>query len=67
MTIKDKLMIWLYRKSCYYEEQKKDLDYNRRFRPMDSLDMYETMRHDIEIECYNNLIDELLQIILNSK
>lgn len=34
---------------------------------MDSLDMYETMRQDIEIECYENLLSELYQIVLNCK
>lgn len=67
MTIKDKLMIYIYRKSCLYEEQKKDLLYRRQHYPIDSLDMYEIMRQDIEIECYENLLVELYQIVLNCK
>ena len=50
-----------------YEQQKKDLDYMRRYGPMDSLDMYEAMRQDIEIECFNHMLDELMQIVLNCK
>lgn len=67
MTIKDKLMIYIYRKSCLYEEQKKDLLYRRQHYPIDSLDMYEIMRQDIEIECYENLLVELYQLVLNCK
>lgn len=67
MTIKDKLMIYIYKKSCFYEQQKKDLDYKRRYFPMDSLDIYETMRQDIEIECFENFLLELYQIVLNCK
>lgn len=67
MSIKDKLMIYIYRKSCFYEEQKKDLLYRRQHYPIDSLDMYEIMRQDIEIECYENLLVELYQIVLNCK
>lgn len=67
MTIKDKLMIYIYRKSCVYEQQKKDLLYRRQHYPMDSLDMYEIMRQDIEIECFENLLQELYQVVLNCK
>lgn len=67
MTLRDKLMIYIYRKSCIYEQQKKDLDYMRRYAPMDSLDMYEAMRQDIEIECFSHMLDELMQIVLNCK
>lgn len=67
MTIKDKLMIYIYRKSCMLEESKKDLDFQRKNYPMDSLDLYENMRQNIENECFKNLIDELYQIVLNCK
>ena len=67
MTIKDKLMIYIYRKSCMYEQQKKDLLYRRQHHPMDSLDMYEIMRQDIEIECFEQLLQELHQVVLNCK
>lgn len=67
MSIKDKLMMYIYKKSCIYEQQKKDMDYRRKYYPMDSLDMYETMRQDIEIECYENLLSELYQLVLNCK
>lgn len=67
MSIKDKLMMYIYKKSCIYEQKKKDMDYRRKYYPMDSLDMYETMRQDIEIECYENLLSELYQLVLNCK
>lgn len=67
MTVKDKLMIYVYRKSCELEESKKELDYQRKFRPCDSLDLYEIMRQDIEIECYNQIVNDLYSIVLNCK
>ena len=67
MTIKDKLTIYIYRKSCELEERKKELSYHRRYEPCDSLDLYEIMRQDIEIECFNQIVNDLYKIILNCK
>lgn len=67
MTVKDKLMIYVYRKSCELEERKKQNTYNRRYQPCDSLELYELMREDIEIECFNQLLNDIYQIVLNCK
>lgn len=53
-------MIYIYRKGCELEESKKELDWQRKFRPCDSLDLYEIMRQDIEIECYNQIVQDIL-------
>lgn len=65
MTSKDKVIIYLYNKSCQLEVEKKEMDYNRRYRPMDSLDMYEIMRSDIRIQCWNEFVDELMRVVLS--
>ena len=67
MTVKDKLMIYVYRKGCELEESKKELNYHRKFCPCDSLDLYEIMRQDIELEVWNSLLNDLYQIVLNCK
>lgn len=67
MTFKDKILVYLYNKSCELESEKKDMDYNRRYRPMDSLDMYEIMRSDIRIQSWNEFVDELMKIVLLSE
>ena len=64
MTFKDKIFLYLYNKSVVLENEKKDIDYNRRYRPMDSLDMYECMRSDIRIQCWNEFVDQLMNIVI---
>lgn len=67
LTIKDKILIYIYRKNCFLEQQKKDFDYQRRHMPLDSLELYEAMRQDIEIQCWNEFVDELYRIVLNCR
>lgn len=67
MTVKDKLMMYCYRKMNELEQRKRDLDYSKRFRPSDSLDLYEMMREDVYIECSEHIFDEIFTIVLNCK
>lgn len=67
MTIKDKLMIYIYRKMCSLEDEKKALQKQLRFQPMDSLDIYEHMRNEIRIDAWNEFVSELFDIVLNCK
>lgn len=67
MTIKDKIMIYIYRKLTELEKEKELNEYQRRFQPMDSLDMYENMRNEIRISAWNEFVHELFQIVLNCK
>ena len=67
MTVKDKLMIYVYRKGCELEERKKEISYHRKYQPCDSLDLYEIMRQNIEIECFNEILDDIYRIVLNCK
>lgn len=67
MTIKDKLLIYINRKYCELEASKSQLNHNRRYYPMDSLDYYESMRTDIEIQCFKSFVDDITAIVLNCK
>lgn len=67
MTVKDKLMIYCYRKINDLEQRKRDLDYSKRFSPSDSLDLYELMREDVAIQTAEHIFDEIFRIVLNCK
>lgn len=67
MTVRDKLMIYIYRKMNDLENEKETVRQQVRFQPMDSLDMYEVMRADIRINAWNEFMHELFEIVLNCK
>lgn len=67
MTLRDKLMIYIYRKMSELENEKDSVRHQLRFQPMDSLDMYELMRNDVRISAWNEFISELFNIIFNCK
>lgn len=67
MTIKDKLMVYIYRKMTQLENDKEEIKHQLRFQPMDSLDMYELMRNDIRINTWNEFVKELFEIVINCK
>ena len=67
MTVKDKLMIYIYRKMTDLENEKEAIRRQVRFQPMDSLDMYEVMLTDIRVNAWNEFMHELFEIVLNCK
>lgn len=67
MTVRDKLIIYIYRKMNDLENEKETVRHQVRFQPMDSLDMYEVMRSDIRINTWNEFMHELFEIVLNCK
>lgn len=67
MTIKDKIIIWIYNKNNQIENDTEMLNAQVRYRPMDSLDHYEVMRKKIEISVWKNFLDELFNIIVRCK
>ena len=67
MTVKDKIMIYLYRKLNDLENEKNSINYSLRFQPMDSLDMYELMRNEVRISAWNEFVDDIYKIIINCK
>lgn len=56
MTIKDKIMIWIYHKNNKIENEREELRYNRRFYPMESLDLYEQMREQVRLDCWKEFL-----------
>ena len=67
MTIKDKIMIWVYNKNTQIEQETEILNSQVRYQPMDSLDMYEIMRRKIYVSVWKQFLDELFKIIVNCK
>lgn len=67
MTFKDKLMIYIYNKSNELENEKRAITEQRRYMPMDSLDIYELMRADIRNEAFNEFVNEVFSLIINCK
>lgn len=64
MTIKDKIIIYLYNKGNELEIEKETVKNQRRYEVMDSLDLYENMRADIRIEALNEIIRDLMRILV---
>ena len=67
MTIKDKLMIYIYRKMNELEQEEKSLLIQTRCTPMDSLDHFEMMNAKIRISAWNEFVNDLFKIVLNCK
>lgn len=67
MTVKDKMIVYIYRKGAQLENAKKEIDMHRRYYPMDSLDLYEAMRQDIEIQCWEQFVNDIYNIVINCK
>lgn len=67
MILRDKLIVYIYRKQNELELEKESLRFQVRSTPMDSLDMYEAMRSDVRISAWNEFISELFNIIINCK
>lgn len=63
MTLRDKLIIWVYKKSSSLEKEKEVLLQQRRYQTMDSLDIYENLRADIRISAWNEFIEDLFKIL----
>lgn len=64
MTTKDKIILYLYNKSNRLEDEKQELREARRFRPMDSLDVYEQLRAEIRNEAFSEYISDLISLIV---
>ena len=67
MTIKDKLMMYVYRKTNEIENEKEELRRHLRYHPVNSLDMYEILRDEIRANAWKEFIDEIFAIIINCK
>lgn len=67
MTLKDKLMIYIYRKNVQLENQRAELRLQLRQHPIDSLDIYEVLLDDVRLSAWKEFVDELFAIIINLK
>ncbi len=67
MTLRDKLMIYVYRKMNELELDKDTLTKMKYQRVMDSLDYYELMRADIRVQCWNEFLKDIYNIVINGK
>ncbi len=67
MTLKDKLMIYVYRKGNQIEQEEKDLKTSLRLSALDNLDHYEILLHRIRIQAWNEFINDLYRIVINCK
>lgn len=59
--------MYIYRKKCYAESLQKENDYNMRHSRFNSLDMYEYMRTDIEIQMIDEITTEIFNVVINCK
>lgn len=67
MTLKDKLMIYVYRKGNQIEQEERDLKTSLRLSALDNLDHYEILLHRIRIQAWNEFINDLYRIVINCK
>ena len=67
MTLKDKLIIYIYNKGNELEQEEKDLKTSLRMSALDNLDHYEILLHRIRIQAWNEFINDLYRIVINCK
>lgn len=67
MKIKDKLIIYIYRKGNEIEQSLEEINHQVRFQPMDSLDLYEIMHRKVYLTAWKEFIDDLFKIVINCK
>lgn len=65
MGIKDKLMIYIYRKKCQLEDEDKTLKRSLQLSALDNLDHYEILLQRIRIQAWNEFVEDLYRIVLN--
>lgn len=67
MTVKDKLTIYIYRKMTELEQEKENITTQCRLQLMDSLDHYEIMLSKMRIQAFNEFVNDIYNIIINTK
>ena len=67
MNLRDKLMIYIYRKGTQIEDEEKDLKTSLRLSALDNLDHYEILLHRIRIQAFNEFLTDLYNILINCK
>lgn len=64
MTLKDKIILYVYNKGNELENEKDELKAQRRYQIMDSLDIYENMLAEIRVNAFNEFVQDLFKIIM---
>lgn len=67
MTLRDKLICYIYNKTNNLEAEKESILQQRRYQAMDSLDMYENMRAEIRISAWNEFLQDLFRLVIGTK
>lgn len=67
MNLRDKLMIYIYRKGTQIEYEEKDLKTSLRLSALDNLDHYEILLHRVRIQAFNEFLNDLYNILINCK
>lgn len=67
MNLRDKLMIYIYRKGTQIEDEEKDLKTSLRLSALDNLDHYEILLHRVRIQAFNEFLTDLYNILINCK
>ena len=67
MTLRDKMVIYIYNKGNELEQEEKDLKTSLRMSALDNLDHYEILLHRIRIQAWNEFINDLYRIVINCK
>lgn len=65
MKIKDKLFIYIIRKSNQIENEHDDLQNRLRLHAMDDLDHFEAVRDKIRLQAWNEFVTDLSNLLLN--
>lgn len=67
MTIKDKIIIWIYKKGERIDEELQQVEMQSKYMPLDSLDHFELMNSKIRLSAWKEFLKELFNIIINCK
>lgn len=67
MNLRDKLMIYIYRKGTQIEDEEKDLKTSLRLSALDNLDHFEILLHRVRLQAFNEFLTDLYSILINCK
>lgn len=66
MTLKDKLLVYVYNKSLLIEEDYKQLDLNTRYRKQDACDHLEHIIAITRMDAFNEFMQDLIILLKGS-
>lgn len=66
MSLKDKLTIYIYNKQNKLDEERGELNYRLRNRPVDDLELFEILRDKMRVEIWDEYVRDLYNIVFHS-